>query len=68
VRAQVNVFRAVPELAVAVGAPALDPARGQQRARVEIAGADRLDPARQADDGDGLSQLSFEELFIEASN
>src|SRR3990172_3738466 len=44
--------RAVPELAVGVPAPALDPAADRERARVPASRGDRADPAREARDVD----------------
>src|SRR5437867_2982521 len=45
--------RAVPELAGAVGPPALDGARARERAAGRSAGGDRLDPLRKAGDSVG---------------
>ena len=44
--------RPVPQLAEAVVAPALDPARARQRAGVDAAGGDRADAAREPADVD----------------
>ncbi len=44
--------RAIPELPVFVEAPALHPARGRDRTGVVVAGADRADAAREAEDID----------------
>src|SRR5205823_1314653 len=51
-RGQTAGRRPVPELAVAVEAPALDPARARERATVITVGGDRAHAARKAGDGD----------------